>query len=53
MTRQASWGGAKWIGRGVAGNFVARQTFTAAKKVVRATAYVVGLGYYKLFVDGQ
>lgn len=38
-TAAASWGGARWIGQSQAGNFIARQTFTASsKEVVRATA---------------
>ena len=54
-TAAASWANAKWIGQaqGQGGNFIARQTFVASKEVVRATAYVVGLGYYKLYVDGR
>lgn len=47
----ADWKGAAWIGIGAMAQlrkeFAVKATF-----VTRATAYVVGLGYYKLFVDG-
>ena len=49
----ADWSGAKWIGSpsGSMGQF--RKSFQAKGPVTRATAYIVGLGYYKLFVNGQ
>jgi len=45
--------GAKWIGINQSGCFQARQEFYTKKEVARATAYGVGLGYYKLYVDGE
>ena len=47
---ESDWKGAEWIG-GAMGQF--RQTFAVAKPVAVATAYVVGLGYYKLLVNGE
>eukprot|EP01050_Picozoa_sp_SAG11_P044467 SAG11_NODE_21643_length_421_cov_0.807453_2_plen_67_part_01 len=46
----ADWKGAKWIG-GAMGQY--RKEISASKgSVQRATVYVVGLGYYKLHVNG-
>ena len=49
-----NWDGASWIGQSVAGCFQARKGFTipTTKPVARATVYGLGLGYYKLYVDG-
>jgi alpha-L-rhamnosidase len=43
------WKNAVWIG-GAPGQY--RQTFLVGKAVAAATAYVVGLGYYKLHLNG-
>ena len=34
------------------GRHVLRKTFTVSKPVARATAYICGLGYYELFLNG-
>jgi len=48
------WTKATWIGAAKPGCFQARKTFTLAssQQITRATIYAVGLGYYKLHVDG-
>ena len=48
------WTSAQWIGGASPGCFQARKKFTTSvrKQIVRATIYAVGLGYYKLHVDG-
>ena len=46
------WDGVSWIGRDVAGCFQARKDFLT-KPIARATVYGLGLGYYKLYVDGK
>ena len=47
---EADWKGAAWIG-GQIGQY--RRNFTLKGPVVRATAYVIGLGYYKLHMNGK
>ena len=49
------WAGAQWIGAASPGCFQARKKFglSSRTQIVRATVYAVGLGYYKLHVDGQ
>jgi alpha-L-rhamnosidase len=48
------WSGARWLGlTGSAAGFQARRSVLLAKPVRRAFAYVSGLGYYKLDVDGE
>ena len=49
-----SWASAQWIGAANKGCFQARKNFTlsSSAQITRATIYVVGLGYYKLHVDG-
>ena len=47
---EADWKGARWVG-GAIGQF--RKAFAVKKPVARATAYVVGLGYYKLHLNGR
>ena len=44
------WSGAQWIGGRVG---LYRRQFNTTGSVHRATAYVVGLGYFKLNVNGQ
>jgi alpha-L-rhamnosidase len=44
------WKGAAWIG-GQIGQY--RKSFTVKGSVTRATAYVIGLGYYKLHLNGR
>lgn len=46
---------AKWIGQNTSGSFQAGKQFQTAngKQIARATFYVVGLGYYKLYVNGK
>jgi alpha-L-rhamnosidase len=44
------WKGAQWIG-GAGGQY--RKEFSAKGPVARATAYIVGLGYFKLHVSGK
>ena len=46
----ADWKGAKWIG-GKMGQYRAEHKLKG--EVTRATAYVIGLGYYKLHINGQ
>lgn len=46
----ADWKGAQWIG-GAGGQY--RKNFIAKGPVARATAYIVGLGYFKLHVNGR
>ena len=51
LMADSDWKGAKWVGGGM-GQY--RKEFPAAKgEVTRASIYVVGLGYYKLHVNGQ
>lgn len=50
------WMGAQWIGVTAAspGNQLRRSfSLPQGARIVRATAYVVGLGYYKLWLDGE
>ena len=54
----SDWAGARWIGlagttsSAAASGFQARKAVKFAKPVRRAFAYVSGLGYYKLDIDG-
>jgi alpha-L-rhamnosidase len=49
----ADWKGAKWIGvNAQAPGTQMRVAFNTTKPILRATAYVVGLGYYKMEVNG-
>jgi alpha-L-rhamnosidase len=50
LYQPTDWEGAAWIG-GSRGKY--RREFAAKSSVRRATVYVVGLGYYKLWVNGQ
>ena len=47
---EADWEGAGWIGGGT-GQY--RTPFHVKGPVVRATAYVIGLGYYTLHLNGN
>ena len=47
---EADWKGASWIG-GQIGQY--RKTFSVKGPVARATAYVIGLGYYHLHLNGK
>ena len=47
---KADWKGAEWVG-GQIGQY--RKVFHTKGPVVRATAYTVGLGYYKLHMNGK
>ena len=47
---EADWQSAAWIG-GQTGQY--RKNFTLRGPVKRATAYVIGLGYYKLHMNGK
>ena len=47
---EADWKDAQWVG-GQIGQF--RKAFAVKGPVVRATAYVIGLGYYKLHLNGE
>jgi alpha-L-rhamnosidase len=47
---EADWKGAQWIG-GQIGQY--RKAFAVKGAVVRATAYVIGLGYFKLHMNGK
>ena len=49
----ADWKGAKWIGTAAKGMGQFRKEFHVKGPVSRATAYIVGLGYYKLHMNGQ
>ncbi|EGD77258.1 hypothetical protein PTSG_12712 [Salpingoeca rosetta] len=51
LRSQSDWDGAQWIGGGQLLRTVA--ALPSNKQVVRAFAYVVGLGYYKLYVNGK
>eukprot|EP00658_Telonema_sp_P-2_P052760 TRINITY_DN4103_c0_g1_i5.p1 TRINITY_DN4103_c0_g1~~TRINITY_DN4103_c0_g1_i5.p1 ORF type:complete len:454 (+),score=88.83 TRINITY_DN4103_c0_g1_i5:167-1528(+) len=48
------WAGAEWIGAAsTETSFLLRAEASFTSNVKRAVAYVVGLGYYKLYVNGQ
>lgn len=47
---EADWKGARWIG-GQIGQY--RKAFAVKGPVARASAYVIGLGYYQLHLDGK
>jgi alpha-L-rhamnosidase len=49
LSAAQDWGGAIWIG-GATGLY--RKVFNVSKPVLRATAYTLGLGYYKLHANG-
>jgi len=52
LSTQADWAGAKWVGTGSMAQL--RKEFANAKKtIVQAFVYIVGLGYYKLHVNGM
>lgn len=54
LLTQADWKGAKWIGATTtAPGRQFRVAFNTKKEVSRATAYCVGLGYYKMHVNGE
>jgi len=50
LYEEEDWKGAAWVG-GSIGQY--RKSFGVSRAVARAVAYVVGLGYYKLHVNGQ
>lgn len=50
LFREADWKGAGWIG-GEIGQY--RKAFAVKGPVLRATAYIVGLGYYQMFMNGN
>ena len=47
---EADWKGAQWVG-GQIGQY--RKGFAVKAPVARATAYVIGLGYYQLHMNGK
>ena len=55
LLTEADWKGAAWIGMPNKGSGVLARTefeVPAGRSVPRAFVYSVGLGYYKLFLDG-
>ena len=53
LLTRSDWADAQWISvRNPGAHTILRKRFTLSSHVRRITAYVVGLGYYKLWVDG-
>lgn len=52
LFEDSDWAGARWIGAAVDGSPQLRKEFAVGREVVRARAYLSGLGYHVLTIDG-